>query len=100
MPSLQFDESGFLLDPCSWTRETSRVIAEMDGVGPLSPEHWRFIWRLRSRYLLGCTLLGVQRISEDCDANEAVHRLFGNCRVAWRVAGLPTPGAEVEAYMD
>jgi tRNA 2-thiouridine synthesizing protein E len=75
-------------------------MAEMEGIGPLGPDHWRLIWRLRSRYLLGCTLLGVRRISEDCDASEAVHRLFGNCRAAWRVAGLPAPDEEVAAYLD
>jgi tRNA 2-thiouridine synthesizing protein E len=99
IPSLQFDARGFLADPCTWTKETSQLIAEMDGIGPLSPEHWRLIWHLRSRYLLGCTLLGVRRISADCNAKDAVHRLFGNCKAAWRVAGLPDPGEQVMTYM-
>ena len=98
-PALQFDEQGFLEDPCSWTKETSRLVAEMDGVGPLGPDHWRFIWHLRSRYLLGCTLMGVRRLSEDCEARDTVRQLFGSCQVAWRVAGLPDPGEDAKAYM-
>jgi tRNA 2-thiouridine synthesizing protein E len=97
---LQFDAGGFLADPCNWTAEASRVIAEMDGVGPLGPEHWRVIMHLRFRYLLHCTLLSVRRLSEDCEARDNVRRLFGSCKTAWRVAGLPDPGEEAKAYMN
>lgn len=96
---LQFDASGFIVDPCTWTKETSRQIAEMDGIGPLARDHWQFIFHLRYRYLLGCTLLGVRRISEDCEAQDRIRKLFGSCRQAWRVAGLPDPGEEVKALM-
>ena len=99
-PVLQFDEQGFVVDPCSWTAETSRVIAELDGMGPLGVEHWRTIWHLRARYLVGCALLGVRRLSEDCQARDSVRELFGSCRQAWRVAGLPDPGEEAKALMD
>ena len=30
---------------------------------------------------------------------KAVQRLFGSCRQAWRVAGLPNPGEEALSYM-
>jgi tRNA 2-thiouridine synthesizing protein E len=29
----------------------------------------------------------------------AVDRLFGGCREAWRIAGLPNPGEEAKSYM-
>jgi tRNA 2-thiouridine synthesizing protein E len=29
----------------------------------------------------------------------AVQRLFGGCRAAWRIAGLPNPGDEALSYM-
>jgi tRNA 2-thiouridine synthesizing protein E len=28
-----------------------------------------------------------------------VQRLFGGCREAWRIAGLPNPGEEAKNYM-
>lgn len=96
---LQFDEQGFVVDPCSWTKETSRAIAEMDGIGPLSPDHWRYILFLRYRYLLGCTLMGLRHIAEDCEAADSVRKLFGSCHAAWRIAGLPDPGEEAKAKM-
>jgi len=99
-PPLQFDAEGFVVDPCTWTAETSRMIAELDDVGPLGVEHWRMIWHLRARYLLGCTLLGVRRLAEDCQARDSVRELFGSCREAWRVAGLPDPGTDAKAVMD
>ena len=30
----------------------------------------------------------------------AVHWLFGGCRSAWRIAGLPNPGEEALSYMS
>jgi tRNA 2-thiouridine synthesizing protein E len=99
-PAIQFDAEGFVVDPCNWTAETSRVIAELDGVGPLGVDHWRMIWHLRARYLVGCSLLGVRHLSEDCQARDSVRELFGSCRQAWRVAGLPDPGPEAKAVME
>jgi tRNA 2-thiouridine synthesizing protein E len=96
---LQFDDQGFVTDPCSWTAEASRVIAEMDDVGPLGPDHWRVIYRLRFHYLLGCAHLRAQRLAENCEERDVARRLFGSCREAWRVAGLPDPGEAVRGHL-
>jgi tRNA 2-thiouridine synthesizing protein E len=101
LPPLHLDEDGFLLDPEAWTEETARLIAEMDGVGPLGPEHWAILSYLRSHCLLSGTLPVMRHV---CRAShlekDAVRRLFGGCREAWRMAGLPNPGEEAKAYMD
>jgi tRNA 2-thiouridine synthesizing protein E len=37
--------------------------------------------------------------THDLDRN-AIKNLFGGCRQAWRIAGLPNPGEEAKAYMQ
>jgi tRNA 2-thiouridine synthesizing protein E len=101
MPPLAFDEDGFLLDAHAWTRETSRLIAEMDGIGPLGPGHWAIIFYLREHYLAKGTLPVMRHVCRVSHLEkDAVRRLFGGCREAWRTAGLPNPGEEAKTYMD
>jgi tRNA 2-thiouridine synthesizing protein E len=94
------DDDGFLLDPQRWNRETARVLADVDGVGPLGPDHWAVIFYLREHHL---TYGSIPPMSQICRAHHldrhAVQRLFGGCREAWRLAGLPNPGEEAKAYM-
>ncbi|MCU7945972.1 MAG: TusE/DsrC/DsvC family sulfur relay protein [Candidatus Thiodiazotropha sp. (ex Cardiolucina cf. quadrata)] len=47
---LQFDDDGFLVNTEAWSRETARLIAEMDGLGKLSPDHWSVILYLREKH--------------------------------------------------
>ena len=98
---LVFDVDGFLIDPATWTREAARQIAITDGIGRLTPDHWAIIFDLRERYLKMGSLPVMSRI---CRAHHlkrgAVNELFGGCRRAWRIAGLPNPGEEAKTYMS
>ena len=98
---LDFDEDGFLTDPHSWTRQTAKTLAEMDGIGPLTPDHWAIIYYLREHHLTYGSLPPMSQIcrTRHLDRN-AVQRLFGGCRAAWRLAGLPNPGEEAKSYMQ
>jgi TusE/DsrC/DsvC family sulfur relay protein len=101
VPPLVFDEDGFLLDTQAWTKETSRLIAKMDGKGPLTPDHWAIIFYLREHYLANGTLPVMRHVCRVSHLDkDAIRRLFGGCRQAWRMAGLPNPGEEAKAYMD
>jgi tRNA 2-thiouridine synthesizing protein E len=100
-PALHLDEDGFLLDPDLWTRETARLLADLEGVGPLGQEHWGILSYLREHYLVHGTIPPMRQV---CRASHlepgAVRGLFGGCRAAWRIAGLPNPGEEAKSYMD
>jgi tRNA 2-thiouridine synthesizing protein E len=100
-PALQFDEEGFMVDACAWTREAARSMAELDGVGPLTPDHWGVLLSLRFQHLVNCT---VRASRPACDLTEALKArmvdLFGGCREAWRIAGLPHPGEQALADFD
>jgi TusE/DsrC/DsvC family sulfur relay protein len=98
--SLELDQEGFLTHPSLWTRETARILAEMDGIGTLGPEHWAVIYYLRDHYE---SYQSIPPMAQVCRSQQlerhAVRRLFGGCREAWRIAGLPDPGEEARAYM-
>ena len=97
---LPLDEDGFLVAPELWNRGMAKFIAKLDGVWPLSPEHWNIIYYLREHRL---TYGALPPASQICRAHgmerHAVQRLFGSCREAWRIAGLSHPGEEALNHM-
>ena len=98
--SLLLDAEGFLIDPGVWTRETARNLARMDGLGELGAEHWAIIDYLREHYQAYQSLPPMSHVCRSRRLEKhAVRRLFGGCREAWRIAGLPDPGEEAKAYM-
>lgn len=99
-PPITTDEDGFLLDAKRWSRQTARILAEVDGIGPLGPDHWAIIYYLREHHLTYGSLPPMSQVcrTRHLDRN-AVRTLFGGCREAWRIAGLPNPGEEAKSYM-
>jgi len=98
---LHFDQDGFLINSDAWSRATARTLAEMDGIGELGPDHWSVIFYLREQHLKNG---GLPVMSHACRilhlGQYAVEGLFGGCREAWRIAGLPNPGEEAKTYMN
>ena len=98
---LRFDEDGFLIDYRTWTEETGQLIAALDGVGPLCSSHWVVIHYIRDRFLRFGAIPPMRNVCRaSALARHDVERLFGGCRQAWRIAGLPNPGEEAKAYMN
>ncbi len=97
---LSFDEDGFLTEQHYWGRGVSRMIAEMDGIGDLTSDHWNIIYYLREHRLSYGSLPPMSQVCRTYGLDKhAIPRLFGSCREAWRVAGLPHPGVEALTYM-
>ena len=98
---LAFDADGFLAQPSQWNAQVAGRIAEVDGIGPLTPEHWAIIHYLREHHF---TYGALPPMTQACRSHgmdkHAVQRLFGGCRAAWRIAGLPNPGEEALSYMS
>lgn len=99
--ALDLDEEGFLRDPHRWSMQTSRILAEMNGINPLGPDHWAIIFYLREHHLTYGSLPPMSQVCRTRGLNSsAVGRLFGGCLEAWRIAGLPYPGEEARSYMS
>jgi len=98
---IDFDPDGFLVDPHAWNKQMARVIAERDELGPLGPDHWSVIYYLREHHLTYGSLPPMAQVCRTAHLGQyAVHWLFGGCRNAWRIAGLPNPGGEALTYMS
>lgn len=99
--ALVFDDDGFLIDSATWTREAARQVAARDGICQLTPDHWAIIFDLRQRYLKTGALPVMSHLCRLHHLGRgAVTELFGGCRRAWRIAGLPNPGEEAKTYMS
>lgn len=97
---LHFDEDGFLINSAAWSRDTARLLAQMDGIGELGADHWSVIFYLREHHLKNGSLPVMSHVCRVMHLGKyAVDRLFGGCRKAWRIAGLSNPGEEAKSYM-
>lgn len=98
--TIQYDEDGFLVDHLLWTEETARQLAELEGVGTLTADHWSVINHVRNKFLQIGALPNMRLVCRAVSIPKAqVHNLFGGCITIWRIAGLPNPGQEAMAYM-
>ncbi len=95
------NSEGFLRDPGLWNEQVATAIARLDGLPPLTREHWLIVRALRDHFERFGTALPA--FSHICTVNHmdkhCVDDLFNSQREAWRIAGLPDPGEEAKAYM-
>ena len=99
--STLLNNEGFLRDPGLWNEHVATAIARLDGLPPLTQDHWLIVRALREHFeRFGVALPAFSHI---CIANHmdkhCVGILFSSQREAWRIAGLPDPGEEAKAYM-
>lgn len=91
---IQMDDSGYMTRPAEWNEEIAQKIAEYDGIGPLTPEHWKVIevirktWKEKERAPMIRTLCNETGLKL-----KEIYQLFprGPARGACRIAGLPKP---------
>ena len=49
--TIEVNEDGFIVDPDRWNEEIAAALAATEGVGELTPDHWRVARYLREHYL-------------------------------------------------
>lgn len=99
-PEPRFDADGFLLDGTAWTPELAQRIALREGVPPLQERHLEIVRYIRAHYSELGAFATPRRICGvlDLDKRE-MQDFFTSCINAWKIAGLPNPGAEARSYM-
>ena len=95
------DSEGFFSDPEAWNEDLAIRIAHNDGLPELTPDHWVVIHALREHfYRFGTSPPAFSHICNEYHLGKhCVEKLFRSEREAWRLAGLPDPGAEAKTYM-
>lgn len=93
------DDDGFLKDLDSWTEDVARVLAAGEGIRELSEGQFDILKFLRTYYrkyaffpIIGtvCTHVHQRRTCMTDNFSDPV--------TAWKVAGLPNPGEEVNRF--
>ena len=96
-----FDEDGLMKYPAQWDETAAMEIAERDGIGMLTDEHWEVIYSLREHYAEFGVAPAMRHICHSHGKDRHwIHDLFHTCLGAWRVAGLPNPGEEAKTYLN
>ncbi|HYQ72972.1 MAG TPA: TusE/DsrC/DsvC family sulfur relay protein [Gammaproteobacteria bacterium] len=95
------DGEGFFNDAEAWNEDLAIRIAHNDGFPELTADHWIILHALREHYhRFGAAPPAFSHLcNEHHLGRHCVEKLFRSEREAWRIAGLPDPGAEAKAYM-
>ena len=92
--SIALSQDGFLVDPDDWSPEVAEAMAEEEGIGPLTDEHWRVLEFCRSDSAGGGSAPGLRRVTKELGIPpKDMYRLFprGPGTLAARLAGLGKP---------
>lgn len=93
-PEIPRDADGFLADPAAWTRETAVALADAEGLGTLSEEHWRVIEFIRAHWTAKGVAPMIRVLCRETGLSLGrIYELFpqGPANGACKVAGLPKP---------
>ena len=92
--SLDIDEDGFIQDPAQWDDAVAKSLAETEGVGDLTEEHWKIVNYLREYYLEFNMAPMIRKLCKQTGFPlKKIYELFpsGPAKGACKVAGLPKP---------
>ena len=91
---IELDDQGHLADPAQWNEKVAAVLAEEEGVAPLSDDHWTVIDFLREYHEEHDTAPMIRVLVKETGLSlKRIYELFpsGPGKGACRVAGLPRP---------
>ena len=89
---LELNDQGFLQQPELWSEEVARALAAKDGVGELTPEHWKVVRYLREHWLEHGLAPMVRKLCKQTGVTlKRIYELFpaGPAKGACKVAGMP-----------
>jgi len=92
--NVAFDAEGFMTDPNEWTEEIANVLAEEEGIAPLTDQHWTVIKFVRDEFAKSGEPPTLRTISKKSGVNtKELYKLFpkGPAKKVARVAGLGKP---------
>ncbi len=92
--NLDIDEDGFIQEPDKWNQEVAKALAQTEGVGELTEDHWKVVNYLRDYYLEFGIAPMIRKLCKSTGFKlKEIYDLFpsGPAKGACKVAGLPKP---------
>lgn len=92
--TLEIDEDGFIQDPDAWDKPVALSLAQTEGVGDMTDEHWKVVNYLREYYLQFNMAPMIRKLCKETGFPlKKIYELFpsGPAKGACKVAGLPKP---------
>lgn len=92
--TLETDEAGFIQDFEAWSAGLAQHLADLAGMGPLTPDHMKVLCYLREYYREHELAPAIRVLCKETGFKlKYIYRLFpeGPARGACRLAGLPKP---------
>lgn len=93
--NIQVNEEGYLTDFSQWDKEIAVTIAKEEGVGDLTPDHWKIIDYLQDQHKKEIPL-SIRKIGKSGVVDiEKFYALFpqGPLKKATKIAGIPKPAS-------
>lgn len=93
---VELNEEGFMVNSSEWTPELAEVLAEKEGIGPLTERHWKVITFCREDTAKNGQPPGLRRISKLSGVpTKELYQLFpkGPGKLAAKISGLSKPKA-------
>jgi TusE/DsrC/DsvC family sulfur relay protein len=94
--TLALDKDGHLANPSDWSESIAREIAQAEGIGELTDQHWAVIKFMRGVYQQEGAPPSIRRITRESGVDtKTLYELFPNgpAKKAAKVAGLPKPNS-------
>lgn len=99
IPKIDVDQDGYLVRPEDWTEAIAGYLAAHEGIAGLTKEQFDILRSLRSYYqehrffpILRAVCRSVHQ------PRTCVTDKFNDPVTAWKIAGLPNPGEEVNQF--
>lgn len=97
---LYFDHQGFLIEPRFWSTGLAEQIANREGIFGLQAKHWLVIHLIRGYFLKRGAPPSMRQVCRRVRISKyQTIGLFACCEQAWKIAGLPNPGQEMQNYL-
>jgi tRNA 2-thiouridine synthesizing protein E len=93
------DDDGFLADQEDWTEEIAGVLAAGEGIGELSEEQFDILRSLRTYYRRYDFFPILRAVCASAhQTRSCITDNFRDPVTAWKLAGLPNPGEQVNRF--
>jgi len=96
---ISIDADGFLEHPGDWTEEVAAVLAARAGIEALTKEQFDILKFLRTYYEKHRFFPIIRSICKNVrQPQSCIADQFDDPVMAWKIAGLPNPGEEVNGF--